>query len=86
MSVSVLYACMCVTCVCWCCAGQKGVGSHGTGVTDSCELLCGCWSLNLGPLQEKQVLLTAEPSSLQPQDNNLRASGLLMESLQENDP
>jgi hypothetical protein len=23
---------------------------------------CGCWELNLGPLQEQQVLLTTEPS------------------------
>jgi hypothetical protein len=26
-----------------------------------CKSLCGCWKLNLGPLQE-QVLLTAEPA------------------------
>ena len=30
------------------------------GVTDSCELLCGCRELNPCPLQEQQVLLTAE--------------------------
>ena len=29
---------------------------------DSCELLCGCWKLNLGPLEEQPVLWTAEPS------------------------
>jgi hypothetical protein len=34
-------------------------------VTDSCELLCGCWELNLGPLEVQSVLLTTEPS-LQP--------------------
>jgi hypothetical protein len=27
-------------------------------VTDSYELLCGCWELNLGPLEEQPVLLT----------------------------
>jgi hypothetical protein len=27
-------------------------GSPGTGVTDSCELQCGCWELNLGLLEE----------------------------------
>ena len=43
----------------------EGVGSTGTGVTDSCELLCGCWELNPAPLKEQPVLLTAEPS-LQP--------------------
>jgi hypothetical protein len=26
------------------------------------EPLCGCWKLNLGPLEEQSVLLTAEPS------------------------
>ena len=34
-------------------------------VTDSCELSCGFWDLNLGPLEEQPVLLTTEPS-LQP--------------------
>jgi hypothetical protein len=28
------------------------------GVTDRCELLCGCWELNLGPLEEQPELLT----------------------------
>jgi hypothetical protein len=28
-------------------------------------LPCGCWELNLGPLEEQSVLLTSEPS-LQP--------------------
>ena len=44
---------------------NKGVGSPGTRVTNSCELPCGCWELNPGPLQEQQVFLTTEPS-LQP--------------------
>jgi hypothetical protein len=35
------------------------------GITDSCELPCGCWELNSGPLEEQSVLLTTEPS-LQP--------------------
>jgi len=34
-------------------------------ITDGCEPPCGCWELNLGPLEEQSVLLTAEPS-LQP--------------------
>jgi hypothetical protein len=38
----------------------------GTGVTDSCELPCGCWEWNLAPLKEWPMLLTTEPS-LQPQ-------------------
>ena len=35
-------------------------GSPGTGVTDSCELPCWCWELNLGPLEEQPGLLIAE--------------------------
>jgi hypothetical protein len=31
-------------------------------ITDGCELSCGCWGLNSGPLEEQIVLLTAEPS------------------------
>ena len=33
-----------------------------TGATDSCELPCGCWELNPGPLEEQSVLLTTGPS------------------------
>jgi hypothetical protein len=43
----------------------KKARSPGTGVMNHCELLPGCWKLNLGPLQEQQVLLVTEPS-LQP--------------------
>ena len=32
-------------------------------LTDGCEL-CGCWELNSGPLQEEQLLLSAEPPFL----------------------
>jgi hypothetical protein len=42
-----------------------GVGSRGTGVTDTSEPSCGCWILNPGPLEEQPVLLSTEPS-LQP--------------------
>lgn len=34
--------------------------SPGSGVTVSCESLCGCWDLNLVPM--KAMLLTAEPT------------------------
>ena len=27
--------------------------------TDSCEMPCGCWELNSGPLKEQPVLLSA---------------------------
>ena len=33
-----------------------------TRVRDSCELPCGCWELNLEPLEEQPVLLVTEPS------------------------
>jgi hypothetical protein len=37
---------------------KKAFGSPGTGVLGS----YGCWELNSNPLEEEQVLLTAEPS------------------------
>lgn len=48
------------------CLPEEGVKSFGTGVTDGCEPWYGFWGLNLGSLQEQQVLLSPEPS-LQPQ-------------------
>ena len=39
-----------------------GVRSPGTEVTDSCELPCGCWELNSGPLEEQSVCFSPEPS------------------------
>jgi hypothetical protein len=35
---------------------------------DGCDLLCGCWMLNLHLLEEQKVLLTAEPISLASND------------------
>jgi hypothetical protein len=35
---------------------------RGHPITDGCEPPCGCWELNSGPLEEKSVLLTKEPS------------------------
>ena len=35
-------------------------------ITDGCEPPCGCWELNLGPLEEQAVLLTTEPSLQSP--------------------
>lgn len=48
------------------CLPEEGVKTFGTGVTDGCEPWYGFWGLNLGSLQEQQVLLSPEPS-LQPQ-------------------
>ena len=39
--------------------------SSDLGVTDSCELPCGCWELNPGPLEKQSMLRSTEPS-LQP--------------------
>jgi hypothetical protein len=55
-----LYIFLCIgvllqVCVC------EVVRSPGTGVTDSCEVPHGCLKLNLGPLKEQTVFLTAEP-------------------------
>lgn len=36
---------------------EKGVGSLGAAVTDSCEPQCGCWELNLGGLEAASALL-----------------------------
>jgi hypothetical protein len=40
------------------------IGSFRTAVKDACELPCGCWELKLCPLEERQGLLTTEPSLL----------------------
>jgi hypothetical protein len=52
MCIAVLPACMSV----W------SVGSPGAEVVDSCDPPCECWELNLDPLEEQPVLLTAGPS------------------------
>lgn len=36
---------------------EEGVSPLGTVVMDGCEPLCECWELNLGPLQDQQLLL-----------------------------
>lgn len=41
---------------------EERIGSLRGGVTDGRELPCGCWEQNSAPLQEPQVLLTAEAS------------------------
>lgn len=54
---------VCTTFVLRGCDGQKRYWSLWNQSYSS-ELLCGCWELSLGPLQEQQVLLTTEPSFL----------------------
>ena len=53
--------CVCVLCACLL-RPEEAIVSSGTGIIVACELSCGCWELNLGPLQKWQVLLTVEPS------------------------
>ena len=43
---------------------KSGHSIPETGVSDGCELQCGCWGLNLGPLQEQ--LLSTDPSLQSP--------------------
>jgi hypothetical protein len=50
---------------------EKSIRCLGTGITDGCELPCGCLELNLDALQEQPVLPTTEPS---PQPNVLSIS------------
>jgi hypothetical protein len=60
-----LLACAYIHCVCVCpvsVKARRGCPFPETRVMDGCELPCGCRELNLSPLQDHQVLLTAEPS------------------------
>jgi hypothetical protein len=45
---------------------KEGVTSPRTGVKKGCELPCGCWEVNLGPLEEKPPSFSDE-STLQTQ-------------------
>ena len=53
---------MCTPCVQCLQRPEKSVGSLGTEVIGSCELPCGCWDSNLGPLQQQPALLIEEPN------------------------
>lgn len=64
--VSVLIACMYIHIHAWHPRKyEQGIASPRTGVMDGYETPCGCWVLNLGLLQEQQVLFTLH-ISLQP--------------------
>ena len=62
LSIYLLFLILCALLLCLHSCLCEDVRSPGTAVTDSCELLCWCWALNPGPLEEEPVLLTAEPS------------------------
>lgn len=47
----------------WCLkTSEEAIRSSRLGIIDGCELPCRWWEPNLASLQEKQVLLIAEPS------------------------
>lgn len=48
------------------CCSEESIRFPGTRVTGGCELPCGSWESNSGPLEEQLVLLTAEPSPQPP--------------------
>lgn len=64
--MGILYACMSYVVYClgsWCPKrSEGGIGYLGTGVTEGCESLCGCWELSPCPLDEQSEVLTGEPS------------------------
>ena len=64
LCLDVLPACMSVYNIHVWCPRRPVEGDRypGTGAADSCELSCGCWELNLGPLEEQPlpVLLATE--------------------------
>lgn len=53
---------MCATCLPDAHGVRKVIEFPGTEVSNCCKLPCGFGKLNLGPLQERQVFLHAEPS------------------------
>jgi hypothetical protein len=63
-----LFLFLCALAVCLRACLCEGVRAFTAGVTDNYELSCGCWKLNLGPLEELLMLLTAP--SLQPPKNH----------------
>lgn len=50
-------------------------------VTDSCELRCGCWEMNLDPLQKQKVFLAAVPSPQPPSPCVLNGATLYLVKL-----
>lgn len=71
ISMRVFFFCvyLCTLCA-WCPQNSdEYIGSLELELKSSYELPFGCWNLNLGPLQEQQLLLIIE-SSLQPPGMN----------------
>ena len=64
MCMSIMQACMyCTVQYVWCQRwSEEGIRSYGTGIINGYKPLCGCWEMNLGPLQELLVLSTSDSS------------------------
>lgn len=64
--------CLLVSLLCtWCLQRpEESIRSPGTGVAEGWESPCGGWESNSRLLQEKQVLLTAQPSLQSPVDHS----------------
>lgn len=52
-----LHVCLCATCMKCLQSLEETLRSPGTGVTGP----CGCWEINLCPLEQQQMSLTTEP-------------------------
>jgi hypothetical protein len=59
-----MYVCAPHTCLVFTEARSELLGPLGQGLEEVCELPCGCWELNPGPLEEQPVFLTDDPSLL----------------------
>jgi hypothetical protein len=58
-----LYICVCAPCMCLVLSEVRIRHQiPQTGAMNGCELPCGCWEPNSGPLQRRQVLWTTEHS------------------------
>lgn len=66
MYVFSLHVCLCTICVSGTRGEQKKVTSPRTWVTDEYESPCGCWQLNLCPLEESSSVLNRWTITLAP--------------------
>jgi hypothetical protein len=40
---------------------KRGIAYPGTGVTDGCKQICGCWEANPGLLEDAYMFFTTKP-------------------------
>lgn len=60
---------------------QESARGPATGALDGCELPCGFWESNLGPLEEQPTLLTAKPFLQAPETSLLKSRAKCVEFL-----